>query len=213
VTEFAEPARLARLGPARFRTFAAQRGVAVSTMLAQRLVAAAKDVLPTDQAGVARRVLAEDLVLLAHLDAQISAAEWRLAALLPKTPFQVLTTTPGWGVVRAAAYAAAVGDLARWPSARQLYRAAGLCPTVYASAGHRRDGSISREGSVPLRRALLSLGVGLRRCDPAGRAYAAALRARGRPGGVVATALAHRANKIAFAMVRDQSPYDPDAWR
>jgi transposase len=206
VTEFAEPARLARLGPVRFRTFAAQRGVAVSTMLAQRLVAAAKDVLPTDQAGVARRVLAEDLALLAHLDAQISAAEWRLATLLPKTPFQVLTTTPGWGVVRAAAYAAAVGDLARWPSARQLYRAAGLCPTVYASAGHRRDGGISREGSVPLRRALLSLGVGLWRCDPAGRAYAAALRARGKPGGVVATALAHRANKIAFAMVRDQAP-------
>lgn len=31
----------------------------------------------------------------------------------------------------------------------------------------------------------------------------------GKPGGIMACALAHRANKIAYAMVRDQHPYDP----
>ena len=54
---------------------------------------------------------------------------------------------------------AAVGDPARWPSARHLYRASGLCPAIYASAGRRHDGASSREGSVTLRRAVLSLGV------------------------------------------------------
>jgi transposase len=213
VSEFTDPARLARLGAARFRAFAARRGVTVQTKVAERLVAAARVALPTDQAAVARRVLADDLALLADLDRQIGAVEQRLAVLLPATPFAVLATAPGWATARVAAYAAAVGDLARWPSARQLYRAAGLTPVLYESAGRRRDGQISREGSVTLRRALLDLGIGLWHCDPPTKAYAASLRERGKPGGVIATALANRANRIAYAMVRDQAAYDPDRWR
>jgi transposase len=210
VAEFADPARLARLGVVRFRSFAARRGVIVQPKVAERLVAAARVALPTDQAAVARRVLADDLVLLADLDGQVGAVNQRLAVLLAATPFAVLGTVPGWASVRVAAYAAAVGEPARWPSARQLYRAAGLTPLVYASAGRRRDGAICREGSVALRRALWDLGVGLWHCDPPARAYAASLRARGKPGGVIATALA---NRIAFAMVRDQAVYDPARWR
>jgi hypothetical protein len=30
---------------------------------------------------------------------------------------------------------------------------------------------------------------------------------------VIATTLAHRANRIAFAMVGDRVVYDPDRWR
>ena len=47
---------------------------------------------------------------------------------------------------------------------------------------------------------------------PAQQTYAAALRARGKPGGVIACALAHRANRIAYALVRDQTTYDPTRW-
>ncbi len=82
----------------------------------------------------------------------------------------------------------------------------------YESAGKRRDGGISREGSVTLRRALIDLGIGLRHNDPAARHYATTLRARGKHGGVIACALAHRANRIAFVLVRDQSDCDPDRW-
>jgi transposase len=212
ITEFADPARLARLGATRFRGFAARRGVRVSTPLAERLVQAAHQALPCAEAAVARDVLAADLGLLAALEAQIAAADDRIKQILPATRFQVLTTTPGWGPLRAAGYAAGVGDLSRWPSHRQVYRAAGLTPAMYESAGRRRDGGISREGSVHLRRALIELGVGLWHQDPAARAYAAGLRERGKPGAVIACALAYRANKIAFAMVRDQTVYDPTRW-
>jgi transposase len=212
VSEGCDPAHLVGLGPDGLRALAADRGVLLQATLARRLVRAAQDALVTDHAAAARAVLATDVDLLTVLDAHVQAAEQHLARLLPQTAFQVLTTTPGWGVVRVTRYAAAVGDLARWPSPRQLYRASGLTPTVYASAGRRRDGAISREGSVLLRRALLDLGVGLWHCDPPARAYAAALRARGKPGGVIACALAHRANRIAYALVRDQLAYDPDRW-
>ncbi|MFI6722101.1 IS110 family transposase, partial [Kribbella sp. NPDC050470] len=210
--EFTDPARLASLGVTRFIRFAAGRGLQVRRPLAERLVAAARDALATVDAAVARQVLAADLALLADLDQQIGAAETELARLLPVSPFQPLITVPGWGVVRASGYGAGVGDPARWPGARQIYRAAGLSPMQYESAGHRRDGSISREGSVELRRALIDLGVGLWQCDPAAKAYAAGLKARGKRGGVIACALAHRANRIAFALVRDQAAYDQGRW-
>ena len=213
LAEFTDPARLSALGVAGFQQAAATRGIQVLAPVAERLVAAATVAIPTDQAPMARTIIDRDLTLLAAFDAQVAEADKHLATLLPRTPFAVLCSGPGWRVVRAATYGAAVGDPARWPSARQVYRASGLCPATYASAGRRHDGAISREGSVTLRRAVLSLGVGLWRLDPAARAYAASLRARGKPPGVIATAMANRANRIAFAMVRDQRPYDPNRWR
>ncbi len=210
--DFADPTRLARLGEERFRGYAARRDVRVTRAMAARLVAAAREALPTPGAAVARQVLTADLTLLTDLDTQITAAETRIAALLPDTDYHVLTTGPGWGTVRAAGYAAALGPLTRWASAAKIYRAAGLTPIVYASAGKRRDGRISREGSVHLRRALIDLGIGLWQRDPAARGYAQSLRERGKPGGIIACALARRANKIAYAMVRDQTPFTPTRW-
>jgi transposase len=184
----------------------------VSRPVAERLVTAARDALPTRDAVIARRVLAADLTLLADLDQQITQAEQELTELVPASPFRTLTSVPGWGVVRAAAHGAAVGDPARWPGPSQLYRAAGLSPMQYESAGRRRDGGISREGSIELRRALIDLGIGLWHCDQPARAYAAGLRARGKHGGIIACALAHRANRIAYALTRDRASYDPTRW-
>jgi transposase len=210
--EFADPHRLAALGVARFVRFAANRGLRVRRSAADRLVAAARAALPTPEAVVARQVLADDLGLLADLDGQIAAAEAKIAGLLPETPFTPLLTVPGWGVVRAANYGAAVGDSGRWRGARQLYRASGLSPAQYESAGKRRDGTITREGSVALRRALIDLGIGLWHADPAARRYGQQLRARGKKGGVIGCAMANRANRIAYALVRDQTGYEPGRW-
>jgi transposase len=210
--EFADPARLAALGAVRFVRFAATRDLQVRLPLAERLVVAARDALPTAEAAIARKVLAADLRLLAELEREIAATEQELAILLPDSPFRTLMTVPGWGVVRVGNYAGALGDPVRWPGPAQIYRASGLSPCQYESAGRRRDGSISREGSVELRRALIDLGIGLWHCDPAAKRYAAGLKARGKRGGVIACALAHRANRIAYALVRDQRPYDPARW-
>jgi transposase len=161
---------------------------------------------------IARQILAADVNLLADLDTQIQAAEAELAVLLPRSPFATLTTVPGWGVVRVSNYAAALGDPNRWPGPRQIYRASGLSPMQYESAHKRRDGSISREGSVALRRALIDLGIGLWLTEPSAKTYAAGLKNRGKRGGVIACALAHRATRIAHALTRDHTAYDPARW-
>lgn len=212
IAEFTDPARLAALGVPRFVKFAAARDVRVTTPVASRLVDAARDALPTRDSVIARQVLKADLALLRDLDAQVAAAEQAMTELLPATPYRTLSTVPGWGLVRVCSYGAARGEPSRWPSPSKLYRAAGLVPTQYESAGKRHDTVISREGSVPLRRALIQLGIGLWARDVPSKQHAAAMRERGKHGGVIICALAHRANRIAFALVRDQQTYDPARW-
>ena len=213
IAEFSDPTRLARLGVERFRRFAANRDVLVQRKVAERFVAAARAALPLDGAEVARQMVAADLALLQRLEADADAAEEQVAQLLPDTPFAVLLSTPGWSTVRVGRYGAALGDPDKWPGPRQIYRASGLTPSTYESAGSRYDGKISREGSVELRGALLELGMGLWLCDPASKPRIAELKARNKPNGIIACAMANRANRIAFAMVRDQTPYDPTRWR
>jgi transposase len=210
--EFADPARLAALGSSRFIRFGATRGLQIRRPTADKLIAAAKDALPMPDAAVARAVLAADLALLGDLDAQINTADAELARLVPQSPFKTLLTVKGWGAVRAGNYGGALGDPDRFTTASQVYRTAGLNPIQYESAGKRRDSVISREGSIELRRALIDLGIGLWLNDPAAKQHAAALRARGKKGLVIACAMAHRANRIAFALVRDQASYDPARW-
>jgi len=210
--EFADPARLAALGASRFIRFGATRGVQIRKPFADRLIQSARDALPTADAPVARAVLAADLALLADLDTQVEHATSELARLVTLSPFAPLLTVPGWGPVRVGNYGGALGDPARFDNPRQIYRTAGLNPIQYESAGKRRDSVISREGSVPLRRALIDLGIGLWLCDPAAKTHAAELRTRGKKGGVIACAMAHRANRIAFALARDQASYDPARW-
>lgn len=210
--EFADPARLAALGSSRFIRFGATRGLQIRRPTADKLITAAKDALPMPGAAVARAVLAADLALLADLDAQIDTATAELARLVPRSPFRTLLTVKGWGAVRAGNYGGALGDPARFTTSRQVYRTAGLNPIQYESAGKRRDSVISREGSIELRHALIDLGIGLWLNDPAARQHAKALKARGKKGLVIACAMAHRANRIAFALVRDQADYDPTRW-
>jgi transposase len=207
-SEFADPARLAALGSARFIRFGANRGVAIRQPVADKLLTAARDALPTADAQVARAVLFADLALLADLDSQVEQANAQLARLVPLSPFKTLTTVPGWGSVRVGHYGGALGDPTRFPAARQIYRSAGLNPIQYESAGKRRDTVISREGSVELRHALIDLGIGLWLTDPAAKAYGHLLRERGKNGLVIACAMANRANRIAYALVRDHADYD-----
>jgi transposase len=126
--EFADPARLSSLGVNRLIRFAAVRDVQLRRPVAERVVTAAEEALPTRDAAVARRVLATDLGLLSDLDTKIENAERELATLVPLSPFATLTSVPGWGVVRISNYAAALGDPVRWPGPRRCIAPRGSRP-------------------------------------------------------------------------------------
>lgn len=215
VTDICDPDRVRRLGVEGLRRYLSRRGVALKRTKAAQVVEAARVAfrLPEAERGVLGRVLAADLSLLKSLDAQIGAAEQELAKVLPQTPAGVLTTLPGVAVVRASNYGAGIGDPHRFPNAAAAYRAAGLVPTMYESAGRRRGGQhISREGSSELRSAIIELGRGLSQHDPEFSDYRNQLLAQHKPPLVAAVAVGRRAHRLAFAMMREGRPYEPGKW-
>jgi transposase len=213
LAEFTDPVRLASLGVAGFQQAAAARGVQVLAPVAERLVAAATVAIPTDQAPMARTIIDRDLTCWPPSTPRSPrpTSTWPLCCHAPPSPCCVAALAGEWSGLPPMGPRSATRP--GGPAPARCIGPADCAPATYASAGRRHDGAISREGSVTLRRAGLSLGVGLWRLDPAARAYAVCLRARGKPPGVIATAMANRANRIAFAMVRDQRPYDPNRWR
>jgi transposase len=213
--EAVTPARVRRLGPERLRAFCLRRGVRVTRAKAAQVVEAAHQALglPESVAEVHQRILATDTAALVRLDAEIDGIEVALAEVLPRTPAAILTTMPRVAVVRASMYGAGIGDPMRFRTSAQVYRLSGLVPRLYESAGRRRAGTrISREGKVELREAIIEVGKALRQGHPDFGRYARELEARGKGPGVVACALGHRANRVAFAMIRDQVPFDPTRW-
>lgn len=215
LAEAIEPERIRRLGAERLRRFCAHRGVRVQRGKAQEIVQAAKAALTLapQVRNVHAGVLAADVALLGTLDRAIAQAEEALGEVLPRTPAGILTTMPRVGVVRASSYGAGLGDPSRFRTAAQVYRMAGLVPRLYESAGKRRSHtSISREGKAELREAIIELGRALRQGDPDFARYADELAARDKASGIIACALGHRANRVAFALVRDQVPFDSQRW-
>jgi transposase len=217
LTEICDPDRICRLGAERLRAFVARRGVRLSRPKAAQILGAARAALrlPKTERAVLGTVLSADVALLANLEDELARAETALAEILPATPAAILTSLPGVGIVRASAYGAAIGDPYRFPNASAAYRASGLVPTQYQSARyHRRRGvRISREGSALLREAIIELGKGLTGHDQDFAAYRRRLiDEEKKPPGVAAIAAGRRAHRLAFAMLRSQTPYDPARW-
>ncbi|WP_207783860.1 hypothetical protein [Micromonospora globispora] len=88
----------------------------------------------------------------------------------------------------------------------------GLAPTSYESAG-RRSGKvyISKIGSVELRQAIIALGVGIA-LHPDFAASKRRLIGAGKKPMVATIAVAHRAHRLAFAILRSQRSSEPARW-
>lgn len=202
--------RIVDLTVAQLRGIGADNGVRLESPKAAAIIDAARRSLrlpePERQARLA--ILRSDTLRLRELFDELERADATIARLLTATPAAVLTSLPGVGSVRAADYAAALGDPDRFPTAEHAYRASGLVPAQYESAGHHRQGSTSREGSAQLRHAIIEMGRGLAQHDQNFAAYRRSLLARGKKRKVVNIAVGHRAHRLAFALIRAQQPYD-----
>lgn len=214
VRHICEPSRIRRLGVEGLRSYVAKRGCRMSRPKAAQVLAAARDALRLDDAEhqSASAVLAADIVLLETVQTEVERAEEILGEILDQTPAGVLSSLPGIGVVRASNYGAALGDPHRFANAAAAYRFSGLVPTDYESAGRRPGQHISREGSTELREAIIELGRGLASHQPDFGAYKKQKLAEGKKPSVAGVAVGRGAHPLCFAMIRDQTRYDPDRW-
>ena len=108
--------------------------------------------LPEPWAGT----VAASLHLIDELDSEIASCESELRQLGAAHQYvALLLTVPGIGWVLAYTIAAEIGDIARFPSPRQLAGYTGLCPRVYQSGQSDRRGPLAKNGPRYLRWALM----------------------------------------------------------
>jgi transposase len=100
--------------------------------------------------------LVRALDLVDELDREIGRCEAELRAMGLEHPYvRLLQTVPGIGPILGYTIAAEIGDIGRFPSAKQLVGYTGLCPRVYQSGSTDRRGSLTKAGPKYLRWSLI----------------------------------------------------------
>jgi len=130
---------------------------------------------------------------LGRLRAEIAEVEARLREVTGQdTVVQRLMEEPGIGPVTAWMLRAEIGRFDRFHNGKQLARFCGLSPRNASSGTRQADAGLIRAANKELRACLIEAAHRLARTHPRWRDFAAALRARGKPGSVVAAAIANR---------------------
>jgi transposase len=138
---------------------------------------------------IVRRLLDE----IEHLQRQIAAVDERLTELTRDDPFvQRLLKEPGIGLVTAVTLRAELGQVDRFRTGKQLARFCGLTPRNASSGLKQADAGLVKAGNGALRQVLIEAAHRLVRCQPRWATLGQSLRARGKPGSVMAAAIANR---------------------
>jgi transposase len=155
----------------------------------------------------AKRVIADNLTLITHLNEQVEALEKDLElSKEQKEAVKLLKTIPGVGLVTATMIIAEIGDIQRFRSPKALCNWAGLTPRIRSSAGVTRHGRISKEGSPFLRGAMTRAAtVASRRSKRWYLVREELVKRCGKKGAKVA--VARRLLTVVYHMLKRKEPY------
>jgi transposase len=143
------------------------------------------DVLQEEQAQLALRM---DQYAYTHLD------------------IQRLITLPGVDVATAQAMLASIGDIRRFPCAKQLAAYFGLVPSIHQSADKTFFGKITKQGNKNVRWLLIQAAqIAARHPGPLGHQFARLQKRKGRNVAVVA--IAHKLAQLAWHLITHQQTY------
>ena len=186
----------------------------IGPVTAGRIVHFAQQVLvPHDDVIDARLPLLDsDLALLDAVNRATAIAEAQIAHYLAQTEGQILTRVKGIGTLRAAAYVGGIGNPGHYTHAGQTFKRSGLISGRKDSGVKQRQAAgrrVTKEGDPHLRTALVDIAHGPARWQPCFADYRARLVARGKHPNVATVATARKANGVLFALMRDQTEFDP----
>jgi hypothetical protein len=161
-------------------------------------------VFPTDE----QETVASCLRQIEFLDREIALLEKALAEqVLASVEMRRLLTLPGVNFVTAAALLAAIGDIGRFPTSRQLVSYLGLDPRVTQSGSEpARHGRISKQGPGETRHVLVEAAWHAARAPGPLRAFHARVAAR-RGGNIATVAVARKLAVIAWHMLSRSEDY------
>jgi transposase len=145
--------------------------------------------LPEQSRWILDRLL-EDL----HAAEQrVAVAEAQLHQATASDPMvQRMRKIAGIGVVTACALRAEIGDVRRFRNGKQLARFCGLTPRNASSGTRQADAGLIAGCNRQLRATLMEAAHRLKRFHPRWTTLAAGLQQRGKPGSVIAAAVANR---------------------
>ncbi len=158
---------------------------------------------------IRRQAIQRDLELIAVVQEQVEAVQQQIFTQVKDDPaIHRLVSLPGVGYLLAAAILAEIGEVRRFASDRRLASYAGLVTTTRESAGVVRHGHITKEGSAVLRWAL-SMAVThlVRKPGPLKQFYLRVAEKHGKKS--ARTATARKLARVIFAMLTQQTGYDP----
>ncbi len=121
----------------------------------------------------------------------------------------LLVSIDGIAEKTAALILAELGDIERFTDARAVTAFAGLDPRLRESGVYRGHTSISRAGSARLRTALYLPAVVALTYNPAIKAQAERLRAKGKKGKQTVCAAMRKLLGIAYGVLKSGKPFDP----
>ena len=149
-----------------------------------------------------RWIVDRQLVRLRSLEEEIATVERHLAELTAKDPLvEQLLSFKGVGLVTAVTIRAEIGRFDRFRTGKQLSRFCGLTPRNASSGQRQADAGLIKAGNPQLRAVLIETAHRLARYDLRWAKLAAGLRRRGKPGSVVAAAVANRWMRWLFHQV------------
>lgn len=152
------------------------------------------------------QLLDSQLQALRALDEQLQALEVQIELVQRNSEVaRRLRQVPGIGLLGATALAATLGDGSAWRGAREFACCIGLTPRHTGSGGKVRMGGISKRGDAYIRTLLIHGARNLVRCAQPAPWIAQLLQRR--PFNVVATAVAHKMARTAWAMAAHGTPW------
>jgi hypothetical protein len=130
-----------------------------------------------------------------------------MAARLVCTPYVLLLSLPGIGVVTAAEFAGEMGPIANTPNDSAITGRAGLFPSRYQSDRIDPDGPLVRRANRELRYVLLLIADNLLHCNSYFRGLGARWREQGVNPRVACVRAAKRFTRIGYRMVAGQEVF------
>lgn len=160
-----------------------------------------------------RWIIDRHLSHLARLREEIAAVEDRLTeATTDDAVVKKLRAQPGIGPVTAWMMRAQIGWFDRFRTGKQLARYCGLSPRNASSGKRQADAGLIRAGDPYLKAVLIEAAHRLARLDGHWKSLALKLRAKGKPGSLVAAAIANRwVRKLYHEMKELRAPGEVSA--
>lgn len=193
------------------RAFFHEHNAQCGPKTAQRIMNVARQsvLLPPAQCEVLAASLQKNFAIYRTYEEQTLQHYADAAALLPQTSGEVLLSFPGVSEQMAIQYMAIVLEPGRFPNAAHLWAFSGFDTHLSRSSNSDPTTSISKRGNPLLRHTLYQIGWLATQHHPESRAlYQKALQ-RGKSKRLATIHVAHKVNRILFAMLRDQVPYLP----